>query len=116
MPTTVPVLPVTDIKAAADFYRLLGFASDARAPDYLSLVHPLGIELHFHLEGRWGRGGAAHSGAAYIRFDTAAEVRDLHDGWGRVANVSELHDTPYGLLEFGLVDPFGNTIDVGGPS
>ncbi len=30
--------------------------------------------------------------------------------------VSDLHETPYGLLEFMVVDPFGNTISVGGPA
>jgi catechol 2,3-dioxygenase-like lactoylglutathione lyase family enzyme len=116
VPATIPVFPVRDIQRTADFYGPLGFAEDDRAPDYLIVVHPVGIELHFHLEGRWGVGGSAHSGAAYVRFDTAAEARDLYQAWGAVAEVSELHETHYGLLEFGLVDPFGNTIDVGGPS
>jgi hypothetical protein len=119
MPVTVPVLPATDIEQGAQFYGRLGFVEDGRAADYLSLVHPLGIELHLHLEGRWGVGGSAHSGAAYIRFDTAAEARLLHDAWA-AANpglaVSDLHETPYGLLEFMVVDPFGNTISVGGPA
>jgi hypothetical protein len=54
------------------------------------------------------------SGAAYIRFETAAEARELHDAWAAAARVSDPRETHYGLLEFGLVDPFGNTIDVGG--
>ena len=36
-------------------------------------------------------------------------------GMGRCRLGVRLHETQYGLLEFGLVDPFGNTIDVGGP-
>src|SRR5580704_8631278 len=70
MPATIPVLPATNIEQGAQFYSRLGFVEDGRAADYLSLVHPLGIELHLHLEGRWGVGGSAHSGAAYIRFDS----------------------------------------------
>ena len=116
MPTTIPVLPATDIEQAAEFYGQLGFVEDDRAPDYLIVVHPVGIELHVHLEGRWGIGGSAHSGAAYIRFDADTEVRALHRAWATVAQVSALHETHYGLLEFGLVDPFGNTITVGGPT
>ncbi len=119
MPATIPVLPARDIEQAAQFYGQLGFAEDDRAADYLSLVHPLGIELHCHLEGRWGVGGSIHSGAVYVRFDTAAGARELHDEWAAVAptgSVSDLHDTPYGLLEFMLVDPSGNTISVGGPA
>jgi hypothetical protein len=119
MPTTIPVLPAGNIERAAQFYGQLGFVEDDRAPDYLILVHPLGIELHIHLEGRWGIGGSVQSGAAYIRFDTAAEARRLHEAWAAVGpdgSVSEPHETHYGLLEIMLVDPFGNTISVGGPS
>jgi catechol 2,3-dioxygenase-like lactoylglutathione lyase family enzyme len=116
MPATIPVFPAADLDRAADFYSQLGFAEDDRAPDYLSIVHPTGVELHLHLEGHWGVGGNVHSGAAYIRFDAGHEVRDLHQAWAAVTPVSGLHETHYGLLEFGLVDPFGNTISVGGPS
>ena len=119
VPATIPVLPATNIERGAQFYGRLGFIEDGRAADYLSLVHPLGIEVHLHLEGRWGIRGSAHSGAAYIRFDTAAEARLLHDAWAGAdpdRSVSDLHDTPYGLIEFMVVDPFGNTISVGGPS
>jgi predicted lactoylglutathione lyase len=42
MPTTIPVLPATDIEGAAEFYRQLGFVEDDRAPDYLIVVHPVG--------------------------------------------------------------------------
>ena len=114
MPSVIPVFPVTDIDRAAAFYVALGFSEDTRAADYLIMIHPLGIELHLHLEGRWGVGGPNHSGAAYIRFTTASEARDLHDTWARTARLSDLHKTHYGQLEFGLVDPFGNTITVGG--
>jgi hypothetical protein len=31
-----------------------------------------------------------------------------------VLPATDLHETHCGLLEFGLVDPFGNTIEVGG--
>jgi catechol 2,3-dioxygenase-like lactoylglutathione lyase family enzyme len=118
MPVTIPVLPVPDLDRAAEFYRRLGFVEDGRWGDYLILVHPTGVELHFHLEGRWGHGGGVHSGEAYIRFDSAAETDHLHRAWAAAAegSVSEPHETFYGLLEFGLDDPFGNRIKVGGPS
>src|SRR5262245_38578204 len=103
MPATIPVLPTTDIELAASFYGKLGFEEDDRAADYLIVIHPLGIALHLHLEGRWGVGGPNHSGAAYIRFDTEAEARELHRAWAAVVPVSDLHATHYGLLEFGLV-------------
>src|SRR5690348_4318261 len=116
MPTVIPVFPVTDIDRAAVFYGALGFREDTRAADYLIIVHPVGIELHLHLEGRWGVGGPSHSGAAYIRFATGSEARALHDAWAGTVRLSDLHVTHYGQLEFGLVDPFGNTITVGGSS
>ena len=114
MPDVIPVLPVTDIDRAASFYGPLGFVEDTRAADYLILVHPIGIELHFHLEGRWGVGGSNHSGAAYIRFATADEARYLHRAWAEHLALPEPHQTNYGLLEFLVVDPFGNTVTVGG--
>jgi catechol 2,3-dioxygenase-like lactoylglutathione lyase family enzyme len=114
MPDVIPVLPATDIDRAAHFYGMLGFVEDTRTPDYLIVVHPLGVELHLHLEGRWGVGGSNHSGAAYIRFAAADDARGLHRAWARSTSISELHETHYGQLEFTLVDPFGNTITVGG--
>jgi len=116
MPATIPVLPATDLDRAAAFYEGLGFAVDDRWGDYLILVHPAGVELHVHLEGRWGYGGA-HSGEAYIRFDSAAEAEALHRAWANAAegSVSEPRETFYGLVQFELDDPFGNRISVGGP-
>ncbi|HET9614784.1 MAG TPA: hypothetical protein VFP22_08225, partial [Candidatus Limnocylindrales bacterium] len=93
-----------------------GFVQDGKWGDYLILVHPAGVELHFHLEGHWGYGGV-NSGEAYIRFDSASEAEDLHRAWAAAAgSVSEPHETFYGLVEFALDDPFGNKIKVGGPT
>ena len=116
MPATIPVLPATDLDRAAAFYEALGFAVDERWGDYLILLHPAGVELHFHLEGRWGYGGT-HSGEAYIRFDSAAEAEALHRTWARAVEggISEPRETFYGLVQFELDDPFGNRISVGGP-
>jgi hypothetical protein len=115
-PTTIPILSATDFDAAARFYGTLGFVETGRWGDYLILVHPVGIELHFMPE----HDVAAdhhHAGACYIRFDTADGSRSLHDAWAASAPSAQLTDprpTPYGLFEFDLADPFGNALSIGG--
>jgi hypothetical protein len=96
----------------ARFYGQLGFVEDGRWADYLSLVHPIGIELHFNLAGR-----QSHPGSASVRFATAAQAQELYRIWLGLAppgRLSELHATHFGHLEFDLTDPFGNVIRIGG--
>ena len=125
MPTTIPILSAPDAEAAATFYRRLGFVDTGRWGDYLIVIHPVGIELHFNIQHRHDDGASAadereeehEGGAGYIRFETAEGAQALHDAWIRVdthGDLSDLRRTPYGLLEFGLVDPFGNVLSIGG--
>lgn len=116
-PATIPIFSAPDFDAAARFYGALGFVETGRWGDYLILVHPLGIELHFVPE----HGHDAdhhHRGACYVRFDTAEGARSLHDAWAAAAPDARLtapKPKPYGLLEFDLSDPFGNVLSIGGP-
>ena len=121
MPTTIPIFSAPDLEAAARYYADLGFAETGRWPDYLVLVHPLGIEFHIGLDGDHDPGHPAadhhHGGACYVRFETEEEARALHADWARASDlgsVSQPRPTHYGLLEFGVDDPFGNAISVGG--
>jgi len=120
-PTTIPILSAPDFNSVARFYGALGFVETGRWGDYLILVHPIGIELHFVPEHAHGAGPAEsdhnHAGACYVRFETADAARDLHDAWTvspPAAHLTDPHPTPYGLLEFNLSDPFGNTLSIGG--
>jgi catechol 2,3-dioxygenase-like lactoylglutathione lyase family enzyme len=124
MPTTIPILSAPDAESASTFYRRLGFVETGRWGDYLILIHPLEIELHFNIQQRHDSGASAggergpeHAGAGYIRFETAEGAQLLHDAWARLepqGDLSDLRRTAYGLLEFGLVDPFGNVLSIGG--
>lgn len=57
--------------------------------------------------------------SCYIRYTDAADARALHDAWA-AAGVSEPAElrapwtTGYGLLEFSLIDLYGNLVRVGG--
>ncbi len=113
---TIPILPSADLDQTAGFYAGLGLASQRRWDEYLVVAGLEGIELHF-----WSNPGVAtatNDVACYIRFDTAAEARDLHAAWAAAAVVGGRLvapvETPYGLLEFGMIDPSGNLLRIGG--
>ena len=114
--TTIPILPSADFDVTEAFYGRLGFAERGRWPgDYLILVHPLGIEVHFWLnEELWE---PKHAAGCYVRFDTAAEVSHLHAAWTQAAagdGIRSVVETDYGLLEFAVLDPHNNQIRFGG--
>jgi hypothetical protein len=114
---TIPILPSRDFDETAGFYVPLGFRETGRWPgEYLTMAREDGIELHF-----WSKPNlrpAANDVACYIRFESAAEARSLHDSWAsRVPDGGRLHPpvpTGYGLLEFALGDPHGNLLRIGG--
>jgi hypothetical protein len=74
------------------------------------------LELHFWSNPTVDR--KTNDVACYIRFDSAAEARALHDAWApNVAPGARLDapvETDYGLTEFALIDPHGNLLRVGG--
>jgi hypothetical protein len=113
----IPILPSPDFDCTARSYAALGFVERGRWPgEYLIVRRPDGIELHF-----WAKREvepSANDVACYIRFDTAAQARALHDEWAALDLAgARLHapvETDYGLLEFALVDPDGNLLRIGG--
>jgi hypothetical protein len=116
---TIPILPSRDFDETLAFYAPLGFSERGRWPEYLILARPDGIELHF-----WSDPGVdclTNDVGCYVRFDSEAEARALHDAWiGKIAGdkpgarLEPPRATHYGLLEFALVDPSGNLIRIGG--
>lgn len=117
--TSIPILPSRDLDATAAFYAPLGFAAPGRWPGYLILTHPTGVELHF-----WehpDEDPLTNDVACYLRFDTADEVRALHEAWAGtglpghgVPRLVAPQATDYGLLEMALVDADGSLVRVGG--
>jgi len=116
-PTTIPILPSADLDQTAGFYAGLGLGDQRRyGNEYLVTAGLDGIELHFWMNPSVDP--ATNDVACYVRFDTAAEAQALHDAWacaevvgGRLVAPKE---TPYGLLEFALIDPSGNLLRIGG--
>jgi hypothetical protein len=113
----IPILPSKSFDESARFYAALGFSETGRwSGEYLILVHEDGLELHFWSNPKVDR--KTNDVACYIRFDTAAEARALHDAWApNVALGARLDpptETDYGLTEFALIDPHGNLLRVGG--
>jgi hypothetical protein len=117
---TIPILPSRDLDETVAFYATLGFAVRGCWPDYLILIRPEPIELHF-----WSNREVVaerNDVACYVRFTTAAEAQALHDAWAPVAagwsgtfpRLVAPRPTDYGLLELAMLDPHGNLLRIGG--
>jgi hypothetical protein len=111
-----PILAVSDVTAAIERYRKLGFDGRAYGEDATPIYGFLSrgkVELHLTRVGsrRPGQEGTA----CYIYVDDADA---LYEEW-RAANVDgKLHppfDTPYELRELAYLDPDGNLLRVGSP-
>ncbi|TLP66395.1 bleomycin resistance protein [Microbispora triticiradicis] len=109
-----PVIPVRNLAAALERYRHLGFAArrSDEDPGY-GFVARGPVSLHLT---EWNEHDPARTAAAVYIYVSDADA--LHAEWV-AANVTgrlgEPHDTPYGLREFGYVDPDGTLHRVGSP-
>lgn len=116
-----PVLPVRSVEAAIARYRRLGFDVDAYAEPGVSCeTDPIygflkwgSVELHLsrcrELDPK------TNTSVCYLYVDDAEALFArwvAADVEGRLRSPS---DTPYGLREFGYVDPDGNLLRVGSP-
>ena len=115
-PKAIPQLPTDNLDATSDFYRRLGFVERGRWPDEYLILERDDLELHFRYAGPVNP--LENEASCYVRFETAAEARDLYDQW---ASLGLKHDdlrppveTDYGLLEFALIDKHGNLVRIGG--
>jgi catechol 2,3-dioxygenase-like lactoylglutathione lyase family enzyme len=112
----IPVLPAKDFDETAEFYGRLGFTEHSRYPDYLILTRSEDLELHFWLNRSVDP--YVNDVSCYVRWDTAAEARALHDEWATAdIGADSLRapvETDYGLLEFAMIDLNGNLLKVGG--
>lgn len=114
---TIPILPSSDFDVTSAFFSLLGFAEVARYPaEYLIIRHGAGIELHFWLSP--GIDPMRNESAAYVRFESAAEARDLYQGWESAdlapGELRPLENTSYNMAEFAVLDPHRNLLRIGG--
>jgi catechol 2,3-dioxygenase-like lactoylglutathione lyase family enzyme len=109
----VPVVPVTDVREAVDFYRdKLGFEQAFEAgPDYVGVTR-LGVELH--LDGVVN----AAAGDVSVRITTDgidALYAELEPG-GVVHPDEPLETKPWGLRQFSVLDPSGNRLTFAQPA
>jgi catechol 2,3-dioxygenase-like lactoylglutathione lyase family enzyme len=116
LPGAVPEIPVSDVAAAAEYYRdKLGFAIDWIAAN-IELAGISRDDCRLFLAGprfREERGNASPV-VIWLNLHGNAEVDELHRAW-RSTDATLLSDPeskPRGLREFTAADPDGNHIRV----
>ena len=116
LPPAVPEIPVSDVAAAAAYYRdKLGFSVDWLESE-IALAGISRDQCRIFLAGPGFREetGTASCVSIWLNLSGKAEVDDLHRAW-RSANAILLSDPeskPWGLHEFTAGDPDGNRIRV----
>jgi catechol 2,3-dioxygenase-like lactoylglutathione lyase family enzyme len=123
--TTIPILPCRSIDENLDFYRALGFAVtfQQQRPNPYAVVERGGITLHFFAIKAYDP--AQSYSTCYI---TTSDVDALYDAFstrlraalGRLPTrglprIGPLRDTSYGVRQFLVTDPGGNTLRIGQP-
>jgi hypothetical protein len=116
-----PILPVRSVAAALDRYRRLGFEGEAYVePGVSTQADPIygyvkwgSVEIHLtrypELDPK------ASASACYLFVDDADALHAQWSAAGVEGRLRTPRDTPYGLREFGYVDPDGNLLRVGSP-
>ena len=105
-----PILPVTDMSRAIEFYRALGFEVAAYDASY-AWVREDGVEL-MHLRQVGVLDVVTNATSAYLHVQDADTwyARIVAVLGGRVAPVTNM---PWDMREFSFADPSGNMIRVG---
>jgi hypothetical protein len=109
-----PVIPVLDLDAALERYRRLGFIAEPyTGGERYGFVERDSVSLHLT---EWAEHDPRRTGAVVYLYVSDAEA--VHTEWsasGVEGRLSEPFDRPYGLREFGYVDPDGTLHRVGSP-
>lgn len=119
---TIPRLMAPSIQPVADFYTALGFeiTFQQAAPYQFLSVRRGGIELNFYGDKEFDPVTSTHG--CLVDTDDVDELytlftKGLQDAYGSVPiqgvpRVGALADTSYGVRQFLMVDPGGNTIQI----
>lgn len=112
-PTTNPILPVAEMHEAIGFYERLGFEVAAYDENYAWVRH-CGWEW-CHL--RKVESVAGNEASAYFHVDDA---ESWHQAFSTALDDPDAQapasPTPWGKLEFSIVDPAGNLLRFGSPA
>jgi uncharacterized glyoxalase superfamily protein PhnB len=113
--STTPILPVTDIDAAVDFYERAGFdvrryIDETGQPSGHAFVTRDDRSV-FDLGEEKSMDPATNRAACYL---ITQDADDWH-AYMRDAGlpVTDIADQPWGMREYALADPFGNHVRVG---
>jgi len=104
-----PMFAVSDLAAAMEHYRALGFEARPDDDGGHAWVTRERAGIHF-LEDH--DHDPAHGGLAYVR---VADAYALYEEWAAVATTHPVRLAPYGMREGAHVDPDGNEIRFGEP-
>ena len=106
--TPTPILPVRDLEEAAEFYRSLGFEVANYDLTYAFVIFD-GHEA-MHLRSVPNLDPSLNETSAYIHVADADATRAA---LGTDRGVGNVEDRPWGMREFSINDPSGNTIRIG---
>lgn len=119
---TIPGLKTRDVEPVAEFYTALGFeiTFQQTSPYRFLSVRRGGIELNFHGDRHFDPATSAHGCVVHTdRVDHlyAVFTEALAAHFGRVPlegtpRVGSLQDMSYGVRQFLLIDPGGNTLQI----
>ena len=110
---SMPVLPVRDVVAAADFYEALGFDRGRIWGDPPAFcIMGLGtVTVALQRGEANGTRDAGHWSAYIYVEDVSSLYRQFRSKGGDVSDLRR--DNPYGCDDFDLTDPDGNTVAFG---
>jgi uncharacterized glyoxalase superfamily protein PhnB len=116
LPGAVPEIPVSDVVAAAEYYRdRLSFSVDWLAAD-IALAAISRDQCRIFLAGPAFREacGNATPVLTWLNLHSKGQVDDLHRAWRSTSAIllSEPESKPWGLHEFTAADPDGNRFRV----
>jgi len=116
LPGAVPEIPVSDVVAAAEYYRdMLGFSVDWIETG-IALAGVSRNQCRLFLAGPLFREGCGNASPVlnWLNLNSKADVDDLHRTWRSTKAIllSDPESKPWGLHEFTAADPDGNRFRV----
>lgn len=99
------ILPTLDMEAAVAFYGDLGFTVDRFAADYALVIHHGHEVLHL---------AASDTRAQGIVYLNVSDVDGWHERCAQAGySPGQVEDRSWGMREFSVLDPSGNTLRIG---